>query len=133
MSRSRKGEERLAAPWISLAVLALVVLGICGWILRPQIPGRPSGQAQIDLAEDLVRLGDNAFAAWNQTRRGGNTGQAQADRDKALSIYTRAMDSYDDALEPFRDPDTGDLPPEYEGYEERLQHVALRIVDLEKG
>ena len=39
----------------------------------------------VDLAEELVGQGDDAFATWNQVRRTGSAAQAQAARSKALS------------------------------------------------
>jgi len=64
-------------------------------------------------------------------RAGAEESEIQDKTRQAKEDLHRALDAYNEALDPLRD-DEGLLPREHEGHEAAIQQAATYLVDLEK-
>ena len=69
---------------------------------------------------------------YNKAESDGNATLAKQKHDEAHKKLTAALDALEKILADKRDPKTGYLPPEFEGYEEDLSKISTDLYDLGK-
>jgi hypothetical protein len=73
-----------------------------------------------------------AFREFNKAMKDGNAALAKQKNKLALEKLQAAMEAIEKVLADKRDPSTGFVHKDYEGYEEELSEMAQVMVDLEK-
>lgn len=133
--RSGKGRGSSFSPLIPATVLSCGLLICVGVVLswsRTQAPPPPNEPALWSRAKGLEEEGMSAYHAFVQGRRAGLSAAEQSRlRNRAIEQLGAAVEQMNAVLDPKRD-EAGNLPPEFEGYEEDLSRIATYLVDLEK-
>jgi hypothetical protein len=112
---------------------------ICGAVLyvkfqkvRPAQKPVNNEQRVLDEADRLQAQGMAAYKEWSQARRDGDSATEKQKHGEAFESFSAAMDTLNRLLDRYRDAD-GMLLPAYEGYEEQLSDISIRLGDLVRG
>lgn len=125
-------------PVIMCSIFTLTFM-ICGAILLSRSQVITTSPAKINNEElvlnEVDRLqgeGMAAFRAWSKARRDGDSALERQKHKEARSKLEASLETLDRLLDKYRGAD-GYILPEYQGYEEQLSEISVRLGDLLKG
>ncbi|MCO5166175.1 MAG: hypothetical protein M9894_07380 [Planctomycetes bacterium] len=128
----KKQDNTLVIGISVVSITLLLVIGI--FVINSRGP-TGSHVDQVKEFDDYKRLDQEAMAAFREFNRAEKAGEAGLARQKSTEAHqkwTAAVDILNKILDYHRDPSTGNVKAEYEGYEEELSRIAQHLVDLEK-
>lgn len=119
---------------IGISIVSITLLLVVGIAIINS--GGPAKQHvdQVKDFDDYKKLDQEAMAAFREFNKAEKAGEANLARQKSTEAHkkwTAAVDILNKILDYHRSP-SGDVNPEYEGYEEELSRIAQHLVDLEK-
>lgn len=120
-----------------LTIVSFTAL-ICGAVLygkrhHAHVPNQVTNEQRIlDEVDRLQAQGMAAYKEWSEARRDGDSAREKKTHTEALESFSAAMDTLNRLLDRYRDAD-GMLLPDYEGYEDQLSEISIRLGDLLRG
>jgi hypothetical protein len=125
-------------PVVICSIFTLTFM-ICGAILlsRSQVtttsPAKVNNeQLVLDEVDRLQREGMAAVRVWSKARRDGDLALEKQKHAEARSKLEASLETLERLLDKYRGAD-GYIRPEYQGYEEQLSEISVRLGDLLKG